>query len=226
MFLSFPGVLASFKLPAYEEVAHCPTTPPPPYSAILAGSTSRLGSSTLTLTGSSENYTSCCSCESSCLTSPSSTSLSATDASTASEGGVGANASGAGGCSSYSRGGSWELPGVSVPFPAPKHALFASNVELFEGNMLQASDSEEGPEAGEEMEHFRHRRLTGDSGIEMGRGQEEEAAGDNSEEEEASHFLGKGTPVSPPSSDPLSLCRGQNEEDAENMASSSTMLPA
>uniref|UniRef100_A0A803SWJ3 WW domain binding protein 1 n=1 Tax=Anolis carolinensis TaxID=28377 RepID=A0A803SWJ3_ANOCA len=74
-------MLASFKLPAYEEVAHRPTTPPPPYSAILGSAASRRGSSTLTLTGSSENYTSC-SCESSCLTSPSSTSLSATEAST------------------------------------------------------------------------------------------------------------------------------------------------
>uniref|UniRef100_A0A8C0J2Z6 WW domain binding protein 1 n=1 Tax=Chelonoidis abingdonii TaxID=106734 RepID=A0A8C0J2Z6_CHEAB len=66
-------MLASFKLPAYEEVAHRPSTPPPPYSAILAqlgGPHSRLGSSPLTLSPSSENFTSC-SCESSCLTSPS-----------------------------------------------------------------------------------------------------------------------------------------------------------
>uniref|UniRef100_A0A8C9F163 WW domain binding protein 1 n=1 Tax=Pavo cristatus TaxID=9049 RepID=A0A8C9F163_PAVCR len=55
-------MLASFKLPAYEEVAHRPSTPPPPYSSILAqlsGPRSRLGSSSLTLSPSSENYTSC-----------------------------------------------------------------------------------------------------------------------------------------------------------------------
>uniref|UniRef100_A0A669PDL2 WW domain binding protein 1 n=1 Tax=Phasianus colchicus TaxID=9054 RepID=A0A669PDL2_PHACC len=47
-------MLASFKLPAYEEVAHRPSTPPPPYSSILAqlsGPRSRLGSSSLTQPG-------------------------------------------------------------------------------------------------------------------------------------------------------------------------------
>ncbi|KAG8134254.1 hypothetical protein E2320_007386 [Naja naja] len=76
-------MLASFKLPAYEEVARRPATPPPPYSAAAAVFLG--GSSTFTLSGSSENCTSC-SCESSCLTSPGSTSLSATEPSSPSEG--------------------------------------------------------------------------------------------------------------------------------------------
>ncbi|XP_070612875.1 WW domain-binding protein 1 [Erythrolamprus reginae] len=59
-------LLASFKLPAYEEVARRPATPPPPYSAQAAA----LGASSApTLSGSSENCSSC-SCPSSCRTSP------------------------------------------------------------------------------------------------------------------------------------------------------------
>ncbi|KAJ7327322.1 hypothetical protein JRQ81_017081 [Phrynocephalus forsythii] len=207
-------MLASFKLPAYEEVAHRPTTPPPPYSAILGGSASHLGSSTLTLTGSSDNYTSC-SCESSCLTSPSSTSLSATEASTPSEGETEAGGA-AGGCSS-STAGSWELAGQDEPDPAtphPRHALFSSNVELFEGEPRQFSDSDDGPEPVDEGEHFRHRRLTGDSGIEVGRGQEEEEV-----EEEATHLLEKGVPCSPQAPESQSLCGVQVGGDAEDLAS-------
>ncbi|KAH0615665.1 hypothetical protein JD844_025964, partial [Phrynosoma platyrhinos] len=212
-------MLASFKLPAYEEVAHRPTTPPPPYSAILGGSASRRGSSTLTLTGSSENYTSC-SCESSCLTSPSSTSLSATETSTPSEVGE-TEMDGAGGCSS-STVGSWELTSQVVTGPTapiPRHALFSSNVELFEGDPRRGSDSEEGPEPTEEGEHSRHRRLTGDSGIEMGRGQEEE------EEEEAAHLLEKGGVCSPSNTEARSLCGGPAEGDPEELAPSSPVLP-
>ncbi|XP_062991920.1 WW domain-binding protein 1 [Elgaria multicarinata webbii] len=211
-------MLASFKLPAYEEVAHHPTTPPPPYSAILGASASRLGSSTLTLTGSSENYTSC-SCESSCLTSPSSTSLSATEASTPSEGEAEAGEGAGGGCSTTTTGGGWE------PRPAPKHALFSSSVELFDGDPRLLSDSDEGPDVGDEGEHFRHRRLTGDSGIEVGHVQEEEeavaaavAAGDGESEEEAAHLLGKGLPCSPPSPEPRSLWGCQAEGDPEELA--------
>lgn len=218
-------MLASFKLPAYEEVAHHPTTPPPPYSAILGASTSRLGSSTLTLTGSSENYTSC-SCESSCLTSPSSTSLSATEASSPSEGEAEA---GAGGCSS-STGGSWELTSQSGPGLAslPRHTLFSSKVELFEGDPLRHfSDSDEGPGGMDEVEHFRHRRLTGDSGIEVGRApEEEEATGDHSEgeeREEAAQLLGKGPSCIPLSAESRSLGGGQTEGDPEELASSPTL---
>ncbi|XP_054846006.1 WW domain-binding protein 1 [Eublepharis macularius] len=183
-------LLASFKLPAYEEVAHRPSTPPPPYSAALGGSASRLGSSTATLTGSSENCTSC-SCESSCLTSPSSTSLSATEASTPSE------AEGAGACGGM--GDSWESAGRA---PA-RHALFSSAVQLFEGEPQRGSDSDEAPE---EAEPFRHRRLTGDSGIEVGRAQDEES------EEEAAHLLSKGHPCTAP--EPL---HGQIEGCPENL---------
>uniref|UniRef100_A0A8C3KHI9 WW domain binding protein 1 n=1 Tax=Calidris pygmaea TaxID=425635 RepID=A0A8C3KHI9_9CHAR len=137
-------MLASFKLPAYEEVAHRPSTPPPPYSSILAQ-----------LSGP-QNYTSC-SCESSCATSPSSTSLSVTP-------------SEEGGTSSTGTGASWELPPEEAPTRgAPhKHALFSST-------------------------HFRHRRLTGDSGIEVGRCQEEEEG-----EGEGTHLLGKAGPAPPP----------------------------
>lgn len=216
-------MLASFKLPAYEEVAHRPTTPPPPYSTVLGASASRLDSSTLTLTGSSENYTSC-SCESSCLTSPSSTSLSATEGSSPSEGEAEAAA---GGCSS-STGGSWELAGKAASCPAtlPKHTLFSSKVELFDGDPLRRfSDSDEGPDGAEEAEHFRHRRLTGDSGIEVGRGQEEEeeeATADHSEEE-AAQLLGKGPSCSPLNAESRSLCGAQNEGDPEELASSPTL---
>ncbi|XP_059673963.1 WW domain-binding protein 1 [Gavia stellata] len=199
-------MLASFKLPAYEEVAHRPSTPPPPYSAILAqlsGPRSRLGSSSLTLSPSSENYTSC-SCESSCATSPSSTSLSVqvTDetersrASTPSE---------EGGTSSTGTGASWELPPEEAPArEAPhKHTLFSSTVDFFEADCHPCSDIEEGEEeeggaaqeegGGGGGEHFRHRRLTGDSGIEVGRCQEEEEG-----EGEGTHLLGKAGPAPPP----------------------------
>ncbi|XP_038034811.2 WW domain-binding protein 1 [Anas platyrhynchos] len=199
-------MLASFKLPAYEEVAHRPSTPPPPYSAILAqlsGPRSRLGSSSLTLSPSSENYTSC-SCESSCVTSPSSTSLSVqvTDetersrASTPSE---------EGGTSSTGTGASWELPEELPARTAPhKHALFSSNVDFFEADCHRCSDIEEGeeeeggaaPEEEEGGEHYRHRRLTGDSGIEVGRCQEEE--GGEESEGEAVRLLGKAGPAPPP----------------------------
>ncbi|XP_072858344.1 WW domain-binding protein 1 isoform X1 [Pogona vitticeps] len=210
-------MLASFKLPAYEEVAHRPTTPPPPYSAILGGSASHLGSSTLTLTGSSDNYTSC-SCDSSCLTSPSSTSLSATEASTPSEGETEMDGA-TGGCSS-STAGSWELAvqaGADPATPRLRHALFSSDVELFEGEPRRVSDSDDGTEIVDEGEHFRHRRLTGDSGIEVGRGQEEE------EVEEATHLLEKGGPCSPSVPESQSLCGVQTEGDPEELASSPTL---
>uniref|UniRef100_A0A673APB8 Uncharacterized protein n=1 Tax=Sphaeramia orbicularis TaxID=375764 RepID=A0A673APB8_9TELE len=134
--------LASFKLPSYEEVAAQPSTPPPPYSP---------GPSALTSSQSSDNYTSC-SCESCSLTSPSSTSFSVqvTDEtydssrmSTPSEG-----------------------PGSgpkSIPSP-PKQALFSSNVAVF---MHCNKEEEEEEEDDDEEDHFRHRRLTGDSGIEV-----------------------------------------------------------
>ena len=196
------GMLASFKLPAYEEVAHRPSTPPPPYSSILAqlsGPRSRLGSSSLTLSPSSENYTSC-SCESSCVTSPSSTSLSVqvTDETERSQASTPSEECGT---SSTGTGASWELPEEPPARPAPhKHALFSSNVDFFEADCHRCSDIEEGEEEEEEEEgrgaateeggeHHRHRRLTGDSGIEVGRCQEEE--GGEESEGEGARLLGK-----------------------------------
>lgn len=179
-------MLASFKLPAYDEVARRPATPPPPYSAavLLLG-----GSGSLTLTGSSENSSSC-SCESSCLTSPSSTSLSATEASGPSEGE--AERDGVCGRPAGDICGRAAPPGGSLAAAPPKHALFSS-VELFESDSRRPSNGEVGPDAWEESSHARHRRLTGDSGIEVGRGQdEEEAAGEDSEEEEGAHLPAKG----------------------------------
>ncbi|KAF1588963.1 hypothetical protein FQV11_0002781, partial [Eudyptes moseleyi] len=199
------GMLASFKLPAYEEVAHRPSTPPPPYSAILAhlgGPRGRLGSGSLSPSPSSENCTSC-SCESSCATSPSSTSLSvqATDETGRSRA---STPSREGGTSSTGTGASWELPPEETPArPAPhKHALFSSTVDFFEADCHPCSDIEEGEEeeggggggaareeggGGGSGERFRHRRLTGDSGIEVGRCQEEE-------EGEGTRLLGKAGP--------------------------------
>ncbi|KAM6132368.1 WW domain-binding protein 1 [Pterocles gutturalis] len=186
-------MLASFKLPAYEEVAHRPSTPPPPYSTILAQLSGRSGS--LTLSPSSE-HSSSCSCGSSCATSPCSTSLSApaTDEtgrsrpSTPSEDG-----------GTSSTGASWELPPEEAPARAAphKHALFSSTVDFFEADGRPGSDIEEGEEeegsgAAQEdggTEHFRHRRLTGDSGIEVGRCLEEE------EEGEGAQLLGKAGPA-------------------------------
>ncbi|NXD74314.1 WBP1 protein, partial [Eolophus roseicapillus] len=174
------GLLASFKLPAYEEVAHGPGSPPPPYSPVLAPCSSSL---------SSERCSSC-SCGSSCATSPSSTSLSApgTDATS--------TPSDDAGTSSTGTAGSWEPPQL--------HGLFSSTTDLCEADGQPCSDIEEGEEeegaaprdegtgtTGTE-EHFRHRRLTGDSGIEVGRCQEEE------EEGEGSRLLGKAGPTPPP----------------------------
>ncbi|XP_034281916.2 WW domain-binding protein 1 [Pantherophis guttatus] len=193
-------MLASFKLPAYEEVGRRPATPPPPYSsapAVLLG-----GSSTLTLSGSSENCTSC-SCESSCLTSPGSTSLSATEASSPSP----REGEGDGGCG-RSEGDGWGRTAAS-----PKQALFSSGLELFGSDSRRLS---EGPDAREESSQARHRRLTGDSGIEVGRGQdEEEAAAEDSEEEEGARLLGKGVACSQ---------HGEpSEGDAEELAASPTL---
>ncbi|XP_032079982.1 WW domain-binding protein 1 [Thamnophis elegans] len=177
-------MLASFKLPAYEEVTCRPTTPPPPYStAALLG-----GFSTLTLTGSSSANCTSCSCESSCLTSPGSSSPSATEASSPSQG----EAESDGGFGRPT-GVGWEQAAAS-----PKQALF-SEVELFESDSRCLS---EGSDALEESSHTRHRRLTGDSGIEVGRGQDEEEAASKEEEEEGARLFGKGPVCSQPGESP------------------------
>ncbi|XP_033920930.1 WW domain-binding protein 1 [Melopsittacus undulatus] len=180
-------LLASFKLPAYEEVTHGPGSPPPPYSAVLVPYSAVLVPRSSSL--SSERCSSC-SCGCSCATSPSSTSLSApgTDAtSTTSEDG------GSSGTGSTGTAGSWELP---------QPCGLTSSTDLCEADAQPCSDIEEGEEeegaalrdegTGGTGEHFRHRRLTGDSGIEVGRCQEEE------EEGEGSRLLSKASPSPPP----------------------------
>ncbi|XP_006272855.3 WW domain-binding protein 1 [Alligator mississippiensis] len=224
-------MLASFKLPAYEEVAHRPSTPPPPYSTILAqlgGPHSRLGSSTPTLSPSSGNSSSC-SCESSCLTSPSSTSLSVqiTDETERSRASTPSDEGG----TSTGTGASWELPEEAGPHEAvPRHPLFSSNVDFFEADSHRCSDieeededqdEEEGGSAGHataqaEGEHFRHRRLTGDSGIEVGRCQEEEGADDSEEE---TQLLGKAGPESPQRAECKSLCGVPSDGGSEEPGS-------
>ncbi|XP_029451399.1 WW domain-binding protein 1 isoform X1 [Rhinatrema bivittatum] len=189
-------MLASFKLPAYEEVAHRPSTPPPPYSTILAqvgGPHTYLETSAVTPSPSSENYSSC-SCESSTITSPSSTSFSlqVTDetdtshASTPSEGGSRAPSadtlSASPGLEDQDVAGAPVEPTMKE-FSSSKQTVFSSYVDFFEVDCHRCSDIEEVDEEEEEEgdeEHFRHRRLTGDSGIEVCRCQ---VQGEESEEE-------------------------------------------
>ncbi|KAM9378288.1 LOW QUALITY PROTEIN: WW domain-binding protein 1 [Phaethornis superciliosus] len=192
-------MLASFKLPAYEEVAQRPGTPPPPYSAVLAQrGPPRPGSGSLSLSPSSELCSSC-SCGSSCASSPGSSSAGGTGRSSPSPGG---------GTASTGTGASWELPLEEVRAQeeeeeeegcgSPKRSLFSSTVDFFEVGReggRPCSDIEEGEEeeaAREEGsvststgQHFRHRRLTGDSGIEVGRCPEEEEG-----EGKGTHLLG------------------------------------
>ncbi|KAL2098247.1 hypothetical protein ACEWY4_007454 [Coilia grayii] len=59
-------------------------------------------------------------------------------------------------------------------FSPPKHALFSSNVDVFEPDSHVSAASDVEGDAGEDEDddlddenHFRHRRLTGDSGIEV-----------------------------------------------------------
>ncbi|CAI9611280.1 unnamed protein product [Staurois parvus] len=156
--------LSSFKLPAYEEVAYRPTTPPPPYSSILT----QLGlpsssppppppSDPPSLTPSSE-HTSSCSCTSGCMLSGSSSfSVQVTDETRTSLG------------SSASEGGSWEASpeeegACGRERGLHKQTAFSSSVDFFDGH--HCWDIEEVDEEDEE-EHYRQRRLTGDSGIEV-----------------------------------------------------------
>ncbi|KAM5125505.1 WW domain-binding protein 1-like, partial [Mantella aurantiaca] len=159
--------LSSFKLPAYEEVACRPTTPPPPYSSVL----SQLGvasssspppappSDPPSLTPSTE-HTSSCSCTSGCLLSGSSSfSLPVTDETGTSPGSLASEA------------GSWEPTpeeeeegGGACGGGLHRQTAFSSYVDFFEGH--QCWDIEEEDED-EEEEHYRQRRLTGDSGIEV-----------------------------------------------------------
>ncbi|XP_028657397.1 WW domain binding protein 1-like [Erpetoichthys calabaricus] len=164
--------------------------------ALQGGQYAHPGPSCLTSSQSSDNYTSC-SCESCSASSPSSTSFSVqvtdetdtSNATTPSETGdsrpVSATADTSTpvvvadplGATSVVTGQDKQGEGSSknqeepqsprVMNSPPKHALFSSNVDFFEPDCHAccSSDIEENEDADEE--HFRHRRLTGDSGIEV-----------------------------------------------------------
>ncbi|XP_054149248.1 WW domain-binding protein 1 [Melozone crissalis] len=163
-------LLASFKLPAYEEVAQRPGTPPPPYSP---GSPS--------LSPGSSGGCSSCSCGCSCASSPSSSSLSApgTDETDPEPGpGTGGGSTGRDyGSSSTGTGASWDLP-LPEELPARGGPPKQAPPDLCEAEGHRCSNTEGGEGgAGRAVPGGcpgRHRRLTGDSGIEVGRGAEEE----------------------------------------------------
>ncbi|KAK6493718.1 WW domain-binding protein 1-like [Huso huso] len=203
--------LASFKLPSYEEVEARPNSPPPPYSTVFAlqeGQYAHPGPSGITSSQSSDNYTSC-SCESCSVSSPSSTSFSVqvtdetdtSNATTPSEAGdsrppsastaqsdpLGATASqGDPLGESVANEGSTEQQSPKATQSPPKHALFSSTVDFFEPEFHACcgSDIEEEEEEDTEESHFRHRRLTGDSGIEVCRCQVESEEEDLDENKE------------------------------------------
>ncbi|MBN3316336.1 WBP1 protein, partial [Atractosteus spatula] len=162
--------LASFKLPSYEEVAARPNTPPPPYSTVFA------------LQGGH------CSCESCSASSPSSTSFSVqvTDETDTSHASTPSEAGDSRPPSADSPGARGEPAGPRASQSPPKHALFSSNVDVFEpaGHAGSAEDEEDEEEAEADESHYRHRRLTGDSGIEVCRCQVESEEDEEEEEEE------------------------------------------
>ncbi|XP_075049781.1 WW domain-binding protein 1, partial [Mixophyes fleayi] len=155
-------VLSSFKLPAYEEVAHRPTTPPPPYNSILTqlglpSSSPPPPSDPPSLTPSSD-HSSSCSCSSGCMLSRSSSfSVQVTDETVTSLG------------STASEEGSWEQSPEEEGACGSDHTLhkqtaFSSYVDFFDGHhcwVIEEVDEET------EEEPYRQRRLTGDSGIEV-----------------------------------------------------------
>ncbi|XP_067884728.1 WW domain-binding protein 1-like isoform X2 [Heterodontus francisci] len=132
-------LLASFKLPAYEEVSAQPSTPPPSYTSVQCqGVRSELTPSL------SFNNCSSCSCSSS---SPSSTSVSDTsDPSTSSN------------LSPPSD------PELGPPLSSLDHTAEDVSVAISR-EAPSCSDSEQRQEEDETC--LRHRRLTGDSGIEV-----------------------------------------------------------
>ncbi|KAJ8407550.1 hypothetical protein AAFF_G00274070 [Aldrovandia affinis] len=165
--------LASLKLPSYEEVAARPNTPPPPYSSLFAvqgGSQyAHAGPSGIASSPSSDNYTSC-SCESCSATSHCSTSFSVQRQE---------------GPPVIEKPAADERPSPKPTQSPPKHTLFSSNVDFFEpdGHAADASDAE-ADEEDPDGNHFRHRRLTGDSGIEVCRCQVESEDEEEEEKEE------------------------------------------
>ncbi|XP_077136575.1 WW domain-binding protein 1 [Ranitomeya variabilis] len=156
-------VLSSFKLPAYEEVAYRPTTPPPPYSSALAPlglPSSSVPPSDPPSFSPSSDHSSSCSCTSGCMLSGSSSSVQVTDETGTSPG------------SAASEGRSWdhtpeeEEQGACGPERSfHKQTAFSSYVDFFDSHHCWDIEEEEDEEA--EEEHYRQRRLTGDSGIEV-----------------------------------------------------------
>uniref|UniRef100_G3N534 Uncharacterized protein n=1 Tax=Gasterosteus aculeatus TaxID=69293 RepID=G3N534_GASAC len=150
--------LASLKLPSYEEVAAQPSTPPPPYSSVFTPWIPVLLPlvSTIDTTSTNTNTSSSCSCDSCCPSSPCSSSLSPpvtyeTDTSHATTSNKGGPPPGH--ASSLS-------PSPRATQSPPKQTLFSPCVDVFEP----------GPPSwavGADESQYRHRRLTGDSGIEV-----------------------------------------------------------
>ncbi|KAL0970545.1 hypothetical protein UPYG_G00243590 [Umbra pygmaea] len=190
--------LASLKLPSYEEVAAQPSTPPPPYSTVFAahGGAARYpqpphhapgphpGPSVSAAHSSfSSDNSSSCSCESCCPSSPCSSSLSApvtyeTDTSHASTPSEAPSTM----LSDY-------VTAAVVTEPTqspPKQTLFSPCVDVYHpGPHTWRSDEEdEEDEVSADESQYRHRRLTGDSGIEVCRCQVELEDEDKDEEEE------------------------------------------
>ncbi|KAG5844951.1 hypothetical protein ANANG_G00133600 [Anguilla anguilla] len=178
--------LASFKLRPTRRWR--PSRAPPPRTAPCSGAGGGLyahaGPSGLTSSQSSDNYTSC-SCESCSGTSPCSTSFSAqvtyeTDTS---------NATTPSEASDFQPLGPGPRPPTLSP---PKHALFSPNVDFFEpdGRSPCASDADE-EGRGRRTSQYRHRRLTGDSGIEVCRCQVESEEEEEEEEGEKGEGAGR-----------------------------------
>ncbi|XP_066428910.1 WW domain-binding protein 1 isoform X1 [Eleutherodactylus coqui] len=161
-------VLSSFKLPAYEEVAYRPTTPPPPYSSVLAqlglpSSSPPLPSDPPSFSPSSD-HSSSCSCTSGCMLSGSSSfSVQVTDETGTSD------------CRSWDQTPEEEEEqqqgacGQQLTFH--KQTAFSSYVDFFDAHQCWDIEEEEEEEDDDDEEveedHYRQRRLTGDSGIEV-----------------------------------------------------------
>uniref|UniRef100_A0A3B5M1S0 Uncharacterized protein n=1 Tax=Xiphophorus couchianus TaxID=32473 RepID=A0A3B5M1S0_9TELE len=186
--------LASLKLPSYEEVAAQPSTPPPPYSSVFTTprypQPSESGSPTLApvpVDGSSSCPAITIECETCFMSSPSPlavlspssprsplvapallldplTALHPSD-----KGG-----SSSGHASSLS-------PSPRATQSPPKQTVFSPCVDVFEPG---PAEEDEDDDMGADESQYRHRRLTGDSGIEVCRCRVEEEDEDEEEEEE------------------------------------------
>ncbi|XP_053182257.1 WW domain-binding protein 1-like [Scomber japonicus] len=170
--------LASFKLPSYEEVAAQPSTPPPSYSSLFLSPSSPPPPPLPSLFGP------CCSCESCSLTSPSSTSFSVQVTDETYDSSHMSTPSEAGDVIPIQRQSPNGNPLEAVPIQREKHEAASphgltpqptpsqSNMAVFmhcynKEEQKREKEEEEEEEEDDEEDHFRHRRLTGDSGIEV-----------------------------------------------------------